>query len=192
MKTNLPTLPSPTYPHTIENGLGEKLTFLRLQPEPDGDRLLVENTVTPNQGPPMHTHWLQDECLTVVQGLMAYQLLGQPAQYAGPGETVLFRRGTPHRFWNAGDDLLRCQGWIKPAHTIVFFLSAVFDAQVKSGQHRPEQFDAAYLMTRYAREYDMTDIPSFVKRVVIPATYRVGRLLGKYRKFAGAPAPVRE
>ncbi|TGE21720.1 cupin domain-containing protein [Hymenobacter aquaticus] len=191
MKTNLPPSPaSPTYPLTIDNGLGEQLTFLGVQPEPDGDRLLVENTVAPGLGPLMHTHWLQDESLTVVRGRLAYQVLGQPTQYAGPGDTVLFARGTPHRFWNAGPDPLHCHGWIKPAHTIVFFLSAIYQAQRKSGRLQPEAFDAAYLLTRYAREYDLPELPRLVRQVVIPTTYLAGKLLGKYRKFAGAPAPV--
>ena len=92
-----------TYPHKIDNGMGEELIFKALQKEPDGDRLLVENYVTPGQGPLMHTHWLQDECLTVVKGKIGYQVKGQPAQYASEGESVLFERGTPHRFWNAGE-----------------------------------------------------------------------------------------
>ena len=60
------------YPHTIENCIGEKLIFKELQKEPDGDRLIVENYVTPNHGPLMHTHWLQDESLTVVNGKIGY------------------------------------------------------------------------------------------------------------------------
>lgn len=179
-----------TYPHTIQNCIGEKLIFQQLVPEADGDRLLVENYVAPGVGPLMHTHWLQDECLTVVEGRIGYQVLGGEEQFAGPGETVLFTRGTPHRFWNAGTDTLRCTGWIKPANTIVFFLSSIFEAQNKAGSARPEMFDAAYLMTRYRREYDLAEVPTVVKKTLIPTTYLVGRLMGKYKKFAGAPAPI--
>ena len=32
-----------TYPHIIENCLGEKLIFHELHKEPDGDRLIGEN-----------------------------------------------------------------------------------------------------------------------------------------------------
>ena len=180
-----------TYPHKIENGMGEQLIFKELQKEPDGDRLLVENYVTPGQGPLMHTHWLQDECLTVVKGQIGYQVKGQPVQYANEGESVLFERGTPHRFWNAGQDVLHCRGWIKPANTIVFFLSSVFAAQKKSGTEQPEQFDGAYLIKRYSSEYDLPEIPTFVKKVVIPATYYVGKILGKYKHFKNAPDPIK-
>ena len=180
-----------TYPYTIDNGIGEKLVFQELLHEPDGDRLVGVNYVAPGNGPLMHTHWLQDESLTVVEGRMGYQVAGQPEQYAGIGETVLFKRGTPHRFWNAGSDVLHCRCWIKPANTIVFFLSSIFAAQNKSGSTRPETFDAAYLLTRYAAEYDLPEIPQFVKKVILPATYYVGKLLGKYKHFKNAPEPVK-
>lgn len=179
-----------TYPHTIQNCLGEKLIFRELVPERDGDRLLVENYVAPGCGPVMHTHWLQDESLTVVEGKIGYQVLGREKQYAGPGETVLFKRGVPHRFWNAGTGTLHCKGWVKPANSLPFFLTALYEAQNKSGGEQPETFDAAYLMTRYRREYDLPEVPVLVKKTLIPATYFVGKLMGKYKKFAGAPEPV--
>jgi hypothetical protein len=96
----------------------------------------------------------------------------------------------PHRFWNAGQDILTCKGWIKPANTIVYFLSAIYAAQNKSGKSQPEKFDGAYLITRYASEYDILGIPKFVRRTIIPLTYLIGQLLGKYKHFKDAPAPV--
>ncbi|MBO0930262.1 cupin domain-containing protein [Fibrella aquatilis] len=179
-----------TFPHSIDNGTGETLIFKQLLHEPDGDRLLVDNQVAPGSGPPMHVHWQQDESLTVVSGRIGYQVLGQAEQFAGEGDTVLFERGVAHRFWNAGTDTLTCTGWIKPANSIVYYLSAIYAAQRKSGSVQPEPFDAAYLLTRYASEYDMLVIPPFVRRVIIPITYRIGRLLGKYNHFAGAPRPL--
>ncbi|MVM41835.1 cupin domain-containing protein [Spirosoma sp. HMF3257] len=180
-----------TYPHTIENCIGEKLIFREVRHEADGDRVIVENFVAPGSGPPMHVHWLQDEGLTVVNGRIGYQIQGQPEQFAGEGETVVFRRGVPHRFWNAGRQTLQCTGWINPANSVVFFLSAIYAAQNKSGKAQPETFDAAYLLTRYTTEFDMVEIPRFVRNVIIPITYQLGRLLGKYKHFEGAPEPLR-
>jgi quercetin dioxygenase-like cupin family protein len=179
------------YPHTIENCVGEKLIFKELQKEADGDRLLVENYVAPGSGPVMHTHLLQDESLTVVRGLLGYQIQGEPNKHARKGETIYFMRGTPHRFWNEGEDVLHCKGWLKPANTIVFFLSSLYAAQNKSGKAEPEQFDGAYLIQRYSTEYDLPGIPKFVKKIIIPMTYRIGKLLKKYDHFKNAPEPVR-
>ena len=180
-----------SYPHTIKNCIGEEIIFKELQKEDGGDRLLVETFVTPGQGPVMHTHWLQDESLTVIKGQIGYEVKGQPVQFAGEGETVLFKRGVPHRFWNAGTEILHCRGWIKPANTIVFFLSSLYAAQNKAGKGDPEPFDGAYLIKRYSTEYDLPGIPRFVKRIIIPATYYLGKMLGKYKRFKDAPEPIR-
>ena len=179
-----------SFPHTIENHLGEKLTFQAIRQEPDGDVLVGENFVQPGSGPPMHTHWLQDEGFTVLKGRIGYQLAGQPVQYADAGESLVFKRGVPHRFWNAGSDVLHCSAWLKPANTTVFFLSSMYAAQNKSGKPQPELFDAAYLMTRYASEYEMNELPVFVKKVIMPVVYQLGRLLNKYEHFKDAPQPV--
>ncbi len=48
-----------SYPHTVENGAGERITFVRRVLDPAGDRLEVENVVMPGSGPPMHVHYYQ-------------------------------------------------------------------------------------------------------------------------------------
>jgi hypothetical protein len=48
----------------------------------------------------------------------------------------------------------------------------------------------AFLMTRYRTEYAMLELPTFVRRVVIPVVYVVGRVLGKYEKYRDAPEAV--
>lgn len=179
------------FPHTIENCNGEKLIFKQVIIEDGEEKLIVENSVKPDCGPPMHTHFLQDECLTVTHGRLGYQLKGESPQFAGKGETVLFKRGVAHRFWNAGEEDLICKGWVKPANTLVFFLTSLYAAQNKSGSERPETYDGAYLLTRYASEYDLNEIPFFVKKVILPVTYRIGCLLRKYKQFKNAPQPVK-
>jgi len=37
----------------------------------------------------------------------------------------------------------------------------------------------------------MLGMPRFVREIIIPITYQIGRLLGKYKHFEGAPEPVR-
>jgi quercetin dioxygenase-like cupin family protein len=180
-----------TYPHVIDNGSGETLTFTELIHEPDGDKVIGENRVLPKSGPPMHVHWLQDEGFTILSGTMGYQVLGEPEQFANAGETFVFKRGVPHKFWNAGEDVLQCRAWVKPAHNIVFFLTSIFAAQRKSRSKRPSLFDTAYLLRRYRTEFDMLELPVFVKKVVLPVTYFTGKLLGKYNHFKDAPEPIR-
>ena len=51
------------YPYTIDNGHGEKIVFLSAENEADGEKVIVENFVSPGAGPVMHTHLVQDERL---------------------------------------------------------------------------------------------------------------------------------
>jgi len=179
-----------TLPHTIENGLGEKIIFKEIIHEPDGDKLLIEGFCKPKCGPAMHVHFKQDESLTVVSGKMGYRVLGQEPVYLNAGQTATFSRNQAHNFWNAGEDDLRINSWVKPANSIVFFLPALYAAQKKSGSGRPEAFDGAYLLVRYKNEYGLPELPSFVKNVIMPITYQIGKLLGKYKKFKDAPKPL--
>ncbi len=184
-------MPRHGYPHTIDNGAGERLTFLRRVPGRAGDRLEVENVVKPGAGPPMHIHHYQEEALTVQQGRIGYQRPGEPPQFAGPGETVTFKPGEPHRFWNAGEEDLLGTGHIQPADNIEYFLTAIFESQRENGGSWPDPFEAAFLTRRYRDEFYMTEIPAVVQRFVFPVLVMVGRALGKYEKYADAPEPVR-
>lgn len=180
-----------SYPHTIENGAGERLVFLRRVAGPAGDRLEGENLVKPGAGPPMHVHYLEEEVLTVQQGRMGYRRAGGPVQYAGPGETVAFAAGEGHRFWNAGDEDLRCTAYIQPVHNAEWFLTQLFDSARRSGRGRPDPFDVAFLLTRYRSEFALLEVPFMVQRLLFPAVAALGRLLGRYRRFADAPPPAR-
>lgn len=178
------------YPHTIENGAGERLVFKRLVKDAEGGYLEVENFVEPNCGPPMHVHFEQEEALTIVQGRMATQILGEDPVYHEAGDTAVFAKGVPHRFWNAGDDILHCTGHIKPAYNCEYFLTEIFQSMQTNGNNRPSTFDSAWLLNRYRTEFDMIDIPGFVKKVIFPTSLFIGKLQGKQRKFQNAPEPL--
>ena len=178
------------YPHTIDNGSGERLTFLRRVPSPTGERLEVENVVTPGAGPPMHIHLHQEEGMTVEEGRVGYQRFGEEPQFAEVGQSVTFKAGEPHKFWNAGSITARVTGYIEPPDNAEYFLTQIYNS-TKANGGRPDPFDAAFLLTRYRSEFTMVEIPAAVRRFVFPLQVALGRLLGKYRKFAEAPDPVR-
>ncbi len=176
-------------PHTIESIAGEKLTFLRITVKDGVEYLEGENETTPNAGPPMHVHYKQDESFTVVSGKIGYQTPGEEKKYAGPGETILFKAGVPHKFWNAGDTILHCTGYISPPDNVVYFLSQLFKSSNENGG-RPGLYDAAFLLHRYKSEFGMLEIPQFVQKVLFPVILFVGNLFGKNKKFTDAPPPV--
>ena len=176
-------------PLTIKNGLGEELIFHRMEIEEGEEKLIIENYVAPNTPPIKHIYYMQDEYLIVLHGKMGYQIHGEEVKYATIGETVLFKKGKPHKFWNAGNDELNCFGWIKPAYNIIFYLSTLYESINAEG--KPDEFDTAYLLYRYRKEFDNPEIPKIVKSLVLPAKYGIGKITGKYRKFKGAPAPLK-
>ena len=179
------------YPHVIENGAGERLTFVRRVLGAGGDRVEGDALVAPGAGPPMHVHYLQDEAFTVVRGRIGFQRSGRDPEYATEGGTVVFRAGEPHRFWNAGDTELHCTAYIEPAGNAEYFLAALFESQKSNGGHRPKMFDVAYLTRRYRAEYALFVIPPLVQRLVFPLLVAIGRILGKYDKYADAPEPLK-
>ncbi len=180
-----------SYPHTITNGAGETLTFTRRVPGRTGPRVEGHNEVAPGVGVPMHVHHLQEEALTVRTGCMGYQRLGEPERFATVGETVVFAAGEAHRFWNAGSDVLRCDAYVEPADNVEYYLTEVFASQRRNGGRRPGLFDAAFLARRYRHEFGLLEVPAAVQATVFPVLALFGRLLGKQRRYAGAPAPVR-
>ncbi len=179
------------YPHTISNPFGEELTFRSKVLDEDGiEKLIVANRVAPKAGPPFHVHFQQDESLTVAKGRLGYQLMGEEEKFLSEGESIVFPRGQMHRFWNAGDTTLECNGWIKPANTVDYFLTNLYNSSNKSGTPEGDPFDSAFLVTRYKSEYDVAVIPAFVKKVIMPITVFFGKLLGKYAHFKDAPEPL--
>lgn len=180
------TAAATTHPRTIDNGGGERLTFVRTV----GDRLECESVAAPGSGPPMHVHHLQEEAMTVVAGRIGYQLAGGPEQFAEAGASVVFAPGEVHRWWNAGEGELRCVGHIAPAGNVEYFLTQLFASMRANGGRRPDPLDAAFLTRRYRSEFAMTEIPAPVQRLVFPVLVVIGRLLGRQAKYADAPEPL--
>jgi hypothetical protein len=61
----------------------------------------------------------------------------------------------------------------------------------RSGGDRPGFFDGAFLGQRYRSEFEMTEVPSPVRRLVFPVVAAVGSLAGLHRRYADAPEPLR-
>jgi hypothetical protein len=61
---------------------------------------------------------------------------------------------------------------------------------MKENGGRPGLFDAAFLTTRYQTEFAMLELPTVLRRLVIPLVYKLGLALGKYAKYKDAPPPV--
>jgi hypothetical protein len=108
-------------------------------------------------------------------------------QYALAGESIMFKAGVPHKFWNAGTDTLKIKGHMAPPGNIVYFLGELHHSMNKNRGKSPGMYDAAFLLTRYKSEFGMLEIPAFVQRFIFPVILFFGNMAGKHKKFANAP-----
>lgn len=168
---------------------GERLELTRLA-DADGPWLEVRGSLPPGQdGPPLHVHFLEDELGRVTAGRLGVQV-GDRTFELGPGEAADLPRGVPHRWWNAGDDLLEFEGAARPVVDLDRYLQAVFEIVNASPDGRPSMFYMAHVALRHRRSHRVVEMPFFVRAVVLPVAVAVGHLFGKYRgeDWPGCPA----
>ena len=104
---------------------------------------------------------------------------------------MTFKPGDSHKFWNAGQDELRCTGYLEPPDNIEYFLTELYASTKRNGGKRPDPFDAAYPVKHFSSEFSLQEISAAVQRIVFPLQVALGRLLGRYSRYADAPEPVR-
>jgi mannose-6-phosphate isomerase-like protein (cupin superfamily) len=180
-----------TYPYTIENGAGERITFTGIVRHPAGERIEGEAVAQPQAGPPMHIHYFETEGFTVKSGKLGYQRLGEEPRYAGPGESVVFPAGVAHRWFNPGPAEVHFTGWAQPPNNHEYILAAIFGSMKRTGKRRPSLFDMAYLLTRYRAELGQPTIPILIQRILFPSLVAIGKLTRRYDHFKDAPEPIR-
>jgi hypothetical protein len=73
---------------------------------------------------------------------------------------------------------------------VVYFLSEIYRSTRENNGEKPDDFEAAYLLHKYRSEFDILEVPSFVKSFVFPIHRIIGGVSGKFDKFENAPTPV--
>lgn len=181
--------PAPA-PLRLENRhTGEVLELLRVR-GPDGLALRLRGSLPPGrEGPPLHVHVEEDEDGTVVAGELTAQL-GVDTLTVAAGGSVRLPRGVPHRWWNAGTELLRFEGWVRPAVDLDRYLQGVFDVVNAGPPGRPPLIYMAHVALRHQRTQRVLLMPGPLQAVVFRAAVVLGTLLGRYRgeDWPGAPA----
>lgn len=78
---------------------GDRVDILIGAGQSGGTLTLVDVTVPPGGGPPLHVHTREDETFHVLEGEITFRR-GEDVIVARAGETVFGPRGIPHRFEN--------------------------------------------------------------------------------------------
>src|SRR6476659_10160981 len=90
----------------IENPVtGERILLRKTSRDTGGQAVVIETYVQPNGVvAAAHVHPSQEERFEILTGEVGFRIGGEKT-VAGPGERLVVPAGTPHRVWNAGDDV---------------------------------------------------------------------------------------
>ena len=146
---------------TIENPItGERIVFRQTSRETNGQAVVIETYVQPNGFvAAAHVHPSQEERFEVLRGSVGFRI-GRKKLVAGPGQRITVPAGTPHKFWNAGDEPCRILEIIAPGGFERFFAELV-DAAA-AGPVDPEWLAGAG--ERYGHYFDYASIPVLCER----------------------------
>ena len=129
---------------TPNRAFGERLIRIRAN-ETAGRFALIEESVPPGWGPPLHVHAREDEFFQVLEGTFRFRC-GNAVQEAGPGASAFLPRGVPHAFRNIGTGMGRLLVGLTPGGFEEFF-----EAVAREGAEDPAA--AAVIAARYGLEF---------------------------------------
>ena len=168
---------------------GEILRMRRVRSAAGQVVLILEGTLPPRAiGPPLHVHTQENEEGTVQAGTLGARV-GKKEVIVPTGESVVLPAGVPHRWWNAGDDLLQFDGQVAPVVDLDRYLQAIFAVLNASPNGPPPVFYMAHVLWRHRDTQLLSGPPVAVQRIVFPVLVFLGRILGKYRgtDWPGSP-----
>lgn len=80
----------------------DEMTYRAYGYETGGIYSLIEMTIGPGGGPPVHVHTEDDESFLILEGRFLI-IRGDEQREVGPGDYVYGPRGVPHGFTNIGE-----------------------------------------------------------------------------------------
>jgi len=160
---------------------GERLVVRKTSAETGGAAVVVETLLRPYAtGAGAHLHPAQEERFEVVAGSVGFQT-GLEQLVAGPGHRRTVAPGTPHRFWNAGDEEARILSEIRPALQFEQLLTALFalaaDGNTGAPSRGPNPVRLAVVLHAH-RDTIRPVSQSLVDRLFLAFAGPIGRLLG--------------
>jgi len=167
---------------TIENPItGERIVFNKTSAETNGEAVEIEVYVRPGGVvAAAHVHPYQTERFEVISGRIGMKL-GRRKLEAGPNDIVVVEPGTPHKFWNAGDEELRFVTVIKPALQFERLLETMFGLAVDGKTNRkgmPNPLRLAVIAREHFDDVRLPFPPVWMQRAGLALGAPVGRLAG--------------
>jgi quercetin dioxygenase-like cupin family protein len=121
----------------VRSPLGGDVTFMVRGEHSNGAMTALEVVNPPGEGPPLHIHTREDECVYVLGGQIRWKL-DDELSVTGPGGFVFIPRGLPHTWQNIGDGDCRMLITFSPAG-----MEGFFDRMSSMTEFDPEAFRQA-------------------------------------------------
>jgi quercetin dioxygenase-like cupin family protein len=179
---------------TIENPVtGERLVFRKTSRETGGQAVVIETFVQPNGFvAAAHVHPSQEERFEVLRGSVGFRL-GRKKLVAGPGQRITVPAGTPHKFWNAGDDEAHFVCEVRPALQFESLIETMFGLATDGKTNRkgmPNPLRLAVIANAHFDTVQLPFPPSFLQRAALALGAPMGKLCGYGATYVPAAEPV--
>lgn len=167
---------------TIRNPVtGEKIVFRQTGADTDGRLLRFDMFVEPGGFVAAeHIHPSQTEHFTVKEGELRLRKQSEEQTYQA-GEEATIPPGTPHVWWNSGDEELHVTVEIRPADRFDAFLTSLF-ALAQDGktddQGMPNPLQLAVMMQEYDDVIYPSSPPRPVQKLLFGILAPIGSCLG--------------
>jgi len=168
----------------------EKIVFRKTAHDTGGELMQADVYMQPGGFvAAAHIHPRQEERFEVIAGTLHGRIAGKELT-AGPGEIFIVPKGTPHAWWNSGDNELHVLVEVRPALRFETFFETFFglaqEGKVDPKTGLPNLLQLAVTLPAFQNELILAQPPRLVQRVLFGLLAPIGRLLG-YR--AECPYP---
>lgn len=174
---------------------GERIVFRKRSRDTNGELLEMNLYLAPGGFiAASHVHPYQEERFEILDTPVMFRVGGKERLYQ-PGEVAVVPPGTPHVWWNPGQDEAGTLIQFRPALTTETFLETFFGL-ASDGKVNKKGLPNALQMMVFAREYQremrlappaqwvLGPIAMLVAPLARAAGYR-----GRYDRYSGPPAP---
>ena len=180
---------------TIHNPVtGESITFHHTSVDTNGESVVIETVVQAGGAVcASHVHPSQTERFNVIGGRLGLKV-GRKKLLLERGDVAVVEPGTPHKFWNMGDDEVRFVCEVRPALQFESLLETMF-ALAEDGKTNkkgmPNPLRLAVIARAHFDTVRLPQPPAWLQRAGLAFGALLGRLLGyapTYEPQAGTPA----
>src|ERR687898_1351691 len=180
------------YHFAPHDGRPKRLLFRKTSSDTGGEAVVLETFVKPDGFvAAAHVHLYQEERFEILDGSVGF-MLGGKEFIAGPGEKLTVPTGTPHRFWNAGEEEARFVCEVRPALQFEQLIETMFalasDGKTNS-RGLPNPLRLAVIANATFDTVRLPFPPAWMQRLGLAMGAPVGRLLGYEPVYALRKSP---